>query len=256
MTDTHTHLYLFDSYEQGRDALKKAIDEGVDRLIFPAVDSASIDAMLKMQGEFPNNTSIAYGLHPTSVNVEWRSELTSIVNKIKESESLPIAIGEVGIDLYWDKSFRDQQIEAFSFQTEMAKEAALPMIIHCREGLEETLDVIKNENSGLNCVFHSFTGSKNDVETIRKVGDYYFGINGVVTYKNAETLRDALPIIGLDRILLETDSPYLAPVPFRGKRNESAYIVHVAKKIADVLHVSFEDVVETTNRNASAFFKI
>ena len=159
--------------------------------------------------------------------------------------------------MYWDKTFREEQISALNVQFGWAEALSLPVILHCRDGLNEVLEVIDNYKGNVpQIVFHSFGGSVADVERIKKSGDFYFGINGVVTFKNAQDLRDALPSIGLDRILLETDSPYLAPVPYRGKRNESSYIPIIAKKIAEVLGVSEEAVATATTANAESFFNL
>ena len=167
-----------------------------------------------------------------------------------------VAVGEVGIDLYWDTTYKEQQMEAFDTQLHWAEERRLPVIIHCREGLPTITDVFRNYSGSLPaCVFHSFGGTNDDVELIRSFGDFYFGINGVVTFKNSK-LSETLPVIGLDRILLETDCPYLTPVPHRGKRNESAYVPYIAQKVADTLGVSIDEVSETTDRNAQNLFRI
>jgi hypothetical protein len=166
-----------------------------------------------------------------------------------------VAVGEVGIDLYWDSTYRKEQMKAFSEQLRWAASRDLPVIIHCRDGLDEICDVFDGFGRTLpECVFHSFGGSLSDLHRIRRYGDFYFGINGVVTFKNAH-VDDLLKPIGLNRILLETDCPYLTPVPYRGKRNESAYIPLIAEKIADTLGVSVEEVSEVTDRNAADFFK-
>ena len=166
-----------------------------------------------------------------------------------------MAIGEIGIDLYCDRTYREQQLIAFSRQVDWAISRDLPVIIHCRDGLDEILAVLAEKAGKVRGVFHSFGGSADDVRRIRETGDFYFGINGIVTFKNSK-LGDTLPEIGLDRILLETDSPYLAPVPFRGKRNESAYIVNIAERVAACLNVSCKEVEETTTANAVRLFSI
>jgi TatD DNase family protein len=163
-----------------------------------------------------------------------------------------VAVGEIGIDLYWDKTYRAEQIAVFEKQCQAAVDLDLPIIIHCREGLDETLQVV-SQFPTLRGVFHSFGGTADDVARIREIGDYYFGVNGIVTFKNSK-LRDVLPTIGLNRILLETDSPYLAPVPYRGKRNESAYIVSTAHCVADALGVPYDVVAEQTSENARNLF--
>lgn len=254
MIDTHTHLYLFDEFEQGRAAVERAIDAKVDTMIFPAVDGESIDNLVAMHKLYPHNTHIAMGLHPTSVDASWRSKLQSIESYIAKENIKPVAIGEVGIDLYWDTTFADAQKEAFTFQIDMANTLNLPLIIHCRNGLDLAAAALKGKDT--RGVFHSFTGCIEDVKKIRSCGDFYFGINGVITYKNAAELRESLPQIGLSRILLETDSPYLAPHPMRGKRNESSYLQYIVAKISEVLNVKEEDVIATTTQNARMLFSI
>ncbi len=251
--DTHTHLYLDEFRPSPECAVERAIDAGVDKLLFPNVDISTIEPMKHLQSLFPTNIAMAMGLHPTEVGSNWRDDLAIIKN---EQQQYPyVAIGEIGIDLYWDKTYRDEQMMVFAEQIRWATERNLPIIIHCRDGLAEVLSVLDNAQTMPRGVFHSFGGSVEDVEQIRRRGDFYFGINGIVTFKNSK-LRDVLPTIGLDRILLETDSPYLAPVPFRGKRNESAYLIHTAAYIANCLNVSIEDVATTTSLSANKLFGI
>ena len=191
---------------------------------------------------------------------DWREELDDIVKIL--SATSPVAIGEVGIDLYWDDSNLELQKEAFIAQILLAAETDLPVIIHCRDGVEVCCECIGKARALIKSgelpplVFHSFTGSPDDVVRIRKVCDPYFGINGVVTFKNSGALPDAVKEIGLDRLLLETDSPYLAPVPKRGRRNESSYLTFINSRIAEILGLSPEETAEATTRNAKAFFKI
>ncbi len=255
LIDTHTHLYLDDFAPAIDSAVKRAFEAGVDKLIFPNVDLQTIEPMNCLHNLFPENTYMAIGLHPTEIGDDWKSDLAKIESELLNDLKKYVAIGEVGIDLYWDKSYRDQQIEAFSCQVDWALEHDLPVIIHCREGLDEVLDVLSSKIGPVKGVFHSFGGTVQDVERIRAVGDFYFGINGIVTFKNSK-LCDTLSAIGIDRIVLETDSPYLAPVPFRGKRNESAYIVYVAERIADLMGISVAEVVDKTGENAAKLFSI
>lgn len=253
MIDTHTHLYLseFEPDGGGEAAVRRAIDAGVETLIFPNVDLDSIDPLAKLAAKFPENIRIAKGLHPTEVKADWQTVLNEIL-AYKELPSPPVAIGEIGIDLYWDKTFRSEQMDAFDYQCSLAQDRDLPVIIHCRDGLDEVLEVLGG-HGGLRGVFHSFGGTPKDVARIRKTGDFYFGINGIVTFKNSK-LDITLPSIGLDRIVLETDSPYLAPVPHRGKRNESSYIPLIAAKIAEVLNADKAVVTAATTANAQALF--
>ena len=255
MIDTHTHLYTSAFAQDSAEAVERAISEGVGFMILPNIDFHSVAHMVDLHLRFPKYTRIAIGLHPTEVKTTWRENIEEI---LRAAETItPTAIGEVGIDLYWDKTFRRQQIDAFAYQIEIAKEHDLPVIIHCREALNDIIDVIKAAgNNTPKLVFHSFTGSIDDVKKIRKIADPMFGINGVVTFKNAKELHSAIPIIGLDRIVLETDSPYLAPVPKRGKRNESAYLPFVLEKVAELLELEPDTVEKATDRNAISFFNI
>lgn len=255
MIDTHTHLYTAEFSEDSDSAINRAIAAGVDLMIFPNIDVDSMAPMLSLHRRNPIRTRVAIGLHPTEVRTTWRSDLEKIMQASEDIS--PVAIGEVGIDLYWDKTLRSEQRDAFAAQIEIAKERQLPIIIHCREALDDILDVIRGIEAPLpKMVFHSFTGSAADVAKIRSVVDPMFGINGVVTFKNARDLQEAIPAIGLERIMLETDSPYLAPVPKRGTRNESAYLPYVLGKVAELLHLDPKAVEEATDRNASSFFNI
>lgn len=253
IVDTHTHLYL-PEFESPSAAVERAIGAGVGHMVFPNVDLSTIEPMLALHKLYPGNTSVAMGLHPTEVGDDWESVLARIESEF-DSTCKFVAVGEIGIDLYWDKTYRLQQREVFRRQVNLAADRGLPVIIHCREGLDDVLDVLSSVERLPTGVFHSFGGSVADVERIRSIGDFYFGINGIVTFKNS-SLRDVLPAIGIDRLLLETDSPYLAPVPHRGKRNESAYIVHTAAYVANVLCLSLQDVHDITTANASSLFNL
>ncbi|TFU94872.1 TatD family deoxyribonuclease [Barnesiella sp. WM24] len=253
MVDTHTHLYL-PEFESPSAAVERAIGAGVGHMVFPNVDLSTIEPMLALHKLYPDNTSVAMGLHPTEVGDDWESVLARIESEF-DSTCKFVAVGEIGIDLYWDKTYRLQQREVFRRQVNWAADRGLPVIIHCREGLDDVLDVLSSVERLPTGVFHSFGGSVADVERIRSIGDFYFGINGIVTFKNS-SLRDVLPAIGIDRLFLETDSPYLAPVPHRGKRNESAFIVHTAAYVANVLCLSQQDVHDITTANASSLFNL
>lgn len=253
MTDTHTHLYLPEFEDGGAAAVRAALQAGVSSLIFPNVDHTTVLPMIELHRLFPLNTSIALGLHPTEVDPSWRDRIDEI-DALAAGEEI-VAVGEIGMDLYWEKKYESLQMQALEFQLKRAALLRLPAIIHCREALPQTLEVIAglgNEQPAL--IFHSFTLGPDEVGAIRKVCDPMFGINGVVTYKNAQPLRDALPEIGLDRLLTETDSPYLSPVPHRGHRNESAFIPLIADKIAQTLSLSRDAVASATSRNAEAIF--
>lgn len=256
MIDTHTHLYLPEEFgAEGADAILRAQAVGVEQFVFPNVDVSTMEPMLSLHRQFPEITSIGAGLHPTEVKANWREEMAKTLGLLDEPGC--VAVGEVGIDLYWDKTFREEQMDAFEAQLRIAQKRNLPVIIHCREGLTEVLEVFGRIGDVLpTVIFHSFTMGIEAVREIRRHTDAWFGINGVVTFKSAQTLRDALPEIGLDRIILETDSPYLAPVPHRGKRNESAYLPAISACIAGVLGVTPEAVDIVTTANARKVFRL
>ena len=255
LIDTHTHLYLDEFQPSPSEAVVRAINAGVEKMIFPNVDLSTIEPMKALQKEFPQNAFMAMGLHPTEVSESWENDLDKVYKELIANKEKYIAIGEIGIDLYWDKTYRKEQLLVLRKQFDWAVEFDLPVIIHCREGLNEILEVLDAMENKPRGVFHSFVGTIEDVEQIRSRGDYYFGINGIVTFKNSK-LREVLSTIGLDRILLETDAPYLAPVPHRGKRNESAYIVHTAAHIAQSLSLSMHHVETITTENAQKLFGI
>lgn len=256
MIDTHTHLYLseFGAPDEQCAVVARAIEAGVDKMIFPNVDLATIAPMRALAAEFPSNIKMAMGLHPTEVGPGWRDALATVEAEHLAHETDYIAVGEVGIDLYWDKTYADEQMQAFDAQVSLAARLGIPVIIHCREGLDQALEVMQG-HKGVPAVFHSFGGTAQDVDRIRSVGDYYFGINGIVTFKNSK-LRQTLPHIGIERIITETDSPFLAPVPHRGSRNESAMMTHIAVTIADALGLSAEEVDATTTYNANSLFQL
>lgn len=256
LIDTHTHLYLpeFDADNDDTltdDSVTRAVKAGVTHMIFPNVDLTTIRPMHDLAARHHHTVSMAMGLHPTSVGDGWKDDLAQISDIIADGSDY-VAIGEVGIDLYWDKTYRDVQMQVFEKQAQFATGLGLPLIIHCREGLSEALEVLQGVN-GVSGVFHSFGGNATDVDAVRRVGDFYFGINGIVTFKNSDLSRH-IPAIGLERILLETDSPYLTPVPFRGKRNESAYLPYVADKIADILGRPVSEIAENTAANTRRLF--
>lgn len=253
MIDTHTHLYLpeFDADGGGAAAVRRALAAGVDRMIMPNVDLTTAAPLASLVAQFPGKVFSAMGLHPTEVKDDHAEVLARIFELLGDGDG-HVAVGEVGIDLYWDTTYREAQMQVFALQADKARQLGLPLIIHCREGLDETLEVLADYPDGP-VVFHSFGGTEADVERIRRLGDYYFGINGIVTFKNSR-LREVLPAIGIDRLLLETDSPYLAPVPKRGRRNESAFLPHIAAHIGDTLQMSADAVARTTTANAERLF--
>lgn len=256
MTDTHTHLYSRQYGADAAGAVERALAAGVGHMVLPNTDRDSIGPLLELHRRYPECTSVAMGLHPTDITDVWAEDLKEIEHRLDTERC--VAVGEVGMDLYHDRSRREEQREVFARQLRMAIERGLPVIIHCREALEDTLEVlniVKAEGRGLPpLVFHSFTGGRDDVRRIREVCDPMFGINGVVTFKNSVPLQEAVPMIGLERIVLETDSPYLAPVPYRGKRNESAYLPEVCVKVAQLTGKTPAQVEAVTDANARHLF--
>lgn len=254
MIDTHTHLYFPEYGEEIHEVMKRCKDNGVSHFILPNVDEESIPQVKNFHQQYPETTSMAMGLHPTEVKEGWESVVDLMEKELETSQYK--AVGEIGIDLYWDTSTLEIQKQAFERQLMIAEKLRLPVIIHSRSAFEETMEVIEKVKPTVPLIFHSFTGNKENVARIRQSCDPFFGINGVVTYKNAPELREAIPEIGLEKLLLETDAPFLSPVPHRGKRNDSSYIVHVRDKIAEVLGKDPVEVEEITDRNARQIFGI
>lgn len=254
MIDTHTHPYLQEFEEGGTEAVKRAIDAGVTHMVLPNVDTSTIGPMMNLHRLFPEKTSVAMGLHPTEVGEDWEETVAMMENLLENGDFC--AVGEAGLDLYWDATGEQRQREAFRRQLQNAERLRLPVIIHCREALEQVLEEISEVKPTVPLLFHSFTGGPEEVRKIREVADPMFGINGVVTFKNAASLREALPQIGIDRIVLETDAPYLAPVPHRGKRNEPAYITSTCRCVAATLGMTYEEVERITDSNAREFFHL
>lgn len=251
MIDTHSHIYLPEFDGDRHDTVARAQAAGVSHIVLPNVDLTTIEPMYELHAKYPAYTSMAMGLHPTEVNSDYRTALDSIAAMLDKQHF--VAIGEIGIDMYWDQTYRAEQQEALAEQIGWALARDLPIIIHCRNGIDEVLEVF-DKFERLPCgVFHSFGGTADDVRRIRRYGDFYFGINGVATFKRSQ-VPAVLPEIGIDRILLETDSPYLAPVPHRGRRNESAYIPLIASCIASNMGLTPQQVSDITDANARNLF--
>lgn len=253
LVDTHTHLYLSAFHADRDDVIVRAIEAGVDKLFLPNIDRSSIAGMLELAARYPDHCFPMMGLHPTSVKKDYHSEL-AVVHK--ELESKPFcAVGEVGIDLYWDKTFKKEQIDAFHQQVNLAVVHDLPLVIHSRNSFDLIAAILEEYNNPqIKGVFHSFTGNMRQAEKAITLG-FKMGIGGIVTFKNSG-LDAVVRNTDLSNIILETDSPYLAPVPKRGKRNESAYLVFIAEKVAKLHSIDIAEVAETTTRNAMALFCI
>ena len=253
ITDTHTHLYS-EQFNDDRNAMmQRAKNAGVSRFFIPAIDSSYSKSMFQLEKDFPEDVFLMMGLHPTSVNKNYLDELAHVKKWIDKRHFC--AIGEIGIDLYWDKSFLKQQKEAFKTQIQWAKEKKWPVVIHCREAFDEIFEVLESEKSDdLNGIFHCFTGTKEQAE---KAISYHMklGIGGVITFKNGK-IDQFLKDIDIKHIVLETDSPYLAPIPYRGKRNESAYITEVVDKLTTIYGLSFDEIASITTQNSKDVFGI
>ena len=251
--DTHTHLYVKQFKEDIDIVIQRSIDKGINKFIFPAIDSSHFNDMHNLKDKYPNNIYLMSGLHPTDVKEDFKDELEFVVNSLKTRDY--VAIGEIGIDLYWDKTYLNEQQEAFRFQIRLAIKNDLPIVIHCRDAFNEIFEILDKENCHkLRGVFHCFTGTLEQAKRAIDLG-FVLGIGGVVTFKNGG-IDKFLNQIELKHIVLETDSPYLAPVPFRGKRNESSYIVYVIEKLSEIYGLSNEEIADVTTKNAEKVFAL
>jgi len=253
LTDTHTHLYS-EAFDEDRDAMiQRALDAGIERFFIPAIDSTYTQAMLELEKAYPKNVFLMTGLHPTHVKENYKEELKHIEELLTRRSFY--AIGEIGIDLYWDKTLLKQQQEAFKYQIQLAKKYKLPIVIHCRDAFDEVFEVLESEKGeDLFGIFHCFTGT---LEQAKRAISYNMklGIGGVVTFKNGkiDTFLNEIP---LTEIVLETDAPYLAPTPYRGKRNESLYLTEVAGKLVDIYNTSLKEIVTITTNNSKEVFGV
>ena len=251
LIDTHCHLYLPEYDRDLETVMERALQAGVEKFYLPAIDSRTMERVLQMEERYPSVAFAMAGLHPCSVKEDFRTEL-DLIRQLLQSRKF-VAIGEVGLDYYWDKTFVMQQQEAFREQINLARQYSLPVIIHSRNATRECLDIIlENLDGKLKGIFHCFSGDEKMALEIGETG-FLLGIGGVITYKNAG-LAEALANVPLEYMVLETDAPYLTPVPFRGKRNESSYLSFIVQKLADVKGVSVEEVEEITTANAQRVF--
>lgn len=251
LIDTHTHIYLEEFDEDREEMIQRALDSGVEQFFLPNIDSSSITRMLDLEEAYPGRCFAMMGLHPCSVKENFKEELAIVREWLDERPFC--AVGEIGIDLYWDKTFLEQQKEAFLIQVDWAKELGVPIVIHSREATDILIELVEQaKDERLTGVFHCFSGTEEQARRIIGLG-FYLGIGGVVTFKNAG-LDKVMEKAGLEHVVLETDSPYLAPVPRRGKRNESAYVRLVAEKLAAIKGISFREVAEVTTKNAERLF--
>lgn len=254
LTDTHTHLYSEEFQNDRDEMIARAISAGVSRFFIPAIDSSANEVMYGLESKYPENVFLMMGLHPVYVKPEsWEKELEIVTSELERRKFY--AVGEIGIDLYWDKSTLDIQKKAFQYQIQLAKKHQLPINIHCREAFDEIFEVLELEKSAdLFGIFHCFSGDLNQAKTAISYG-MKLGIGGVATFKNGkiDTFLNQIP---LEHIVLETDSPYLAPAPYRGKRNESAYIAIIAQKLAEIYGVSVEEIARITTQNSREVYGI
>ena len=253
LIDTHTHLYL-EQFDGDRDeVVQRAIEQGVEKMLLPNIDQSSMDSLWDLCQKYPKNFFPMTGLHPTSVKEDYKKELDIVAHELSTRKY--IAVGEIGIDLYWDKTFQNEQREALLFQFDLAIKHHLPVVIHSRDSFSEIMEVIETFDSPyLKGVFHCFSGTEQEALKIIDKG-FLLGLGGVLTFKNT-TLREEIKNIDLKNIVLETDAPYLTPTPYRGKRNESAYVYYVAKTLAEVHNMSIHEIANITSQNAENLFNI
>jgi TatD DNase family protein len=253
--DTHTHLYL-EEFDNDRDqVVRSAIDKGVKYIFLPNIDSSSIDGMMGLSVNFPDHCFPMMGLHPTSVKANYLEEIAVVEEHLSSSGNRFCAIGEIGIDLYWSREFEDCQLSVFSFQLDLAVKYNLPVVIHTRNSFEQAVSVIEEKyNPAIRGVFHCFGGSLKQAEKAIELG-FLLGIGGIITYKNSG-LQQVVSKIALEHLVLETDAPFLPPVPYRGQRNESKYIPVIAQKISEIKGTSIDAVAHITTENALKLFKI
>jgi len=253
ITDTHTHLYSEAFDDDRADMMQRTLDTGVSRLFIPAIDSTYTNSMLQLEKDYPENVFLMMGLHPTHVKDNYKTELQHVTDMLDTHKFY--AVGEIGIDLYWDKSTLAIQQEAFRVQIQLAKKHQLPIVIHCREAFDEVFEILEEEKGqDLFGIFHCFTGS---LEQAHQAISYNMklGIGGVATFKNGK-IDQFLNQIELKHIVLETDAPYLAPKPFRGKRNESSYIIKVVEKLAEIYQTTEQTIADLTTENSKQVFGV
>jgi len=249
--DTHAHLYSTPLKENIEGIMKNAMNNGIDTIIMPAIDSSTLEAMLEVEVGYPENCMAMMGLHPCSVKENVKEELAIIETQLQKRKF--IAIGEIGLDYYWDKTFMTQQMEAFQIQMQWALDYKLPIAIHTRNAMGETIEAVKPfAQKGLRGIFHCFSGSKESAEQIISMG-FHLGLGGVLTYKNAG-VAEAIKDIPMEWLVLETDAPYLSPVPYRGKTNEPSYMIQVAMKLAEIKNLPLHEVASITTNNAEKLF--
>ena len=253
LIDTHTHIYDHQFSLDRNEAVQRALEAGVTMMLLPNVDASTIAPMLELHEQFPDCTRVMMGLQPEEVKEDYKAILAMMEKELERN--IYIGVGEVGLDFYWDSTFEKQQLDAFETQLDWAKQLHLPLSIHCRNAFDKMIRILeRKQDGGLSGIMHCFTGTEEEAKVYLELG-FHLGLGGVTTYKNCG-LKDYLPNLPLDRIVLETDAPYLAPVPCRGKRNEPAFLVHTAQKIADIIQIPVEELAAATTANAKALFRL
>ena len=251
LVDTHTHLYD-PAFDVDREAtVQRALEAGVGMMLMPNVDASTVAPMLELHEQYPDCTRVMMGLQPEEVKEDYKQVLDLMEKELERG--IYVGVGEVGLDFYWDSTFEKEQLDAFETQLDWAKQLGLPLSIHCRNAFDKMVRILEHkQDGGLRGIMHCFTGTEEEAKVYLELG-FHLGLGGVTTYKNCG-VKDYLPNLPLDRIVLETDAPYLAPVPCRGKRNEPAFLVHTAQKIADILQIPVEELTATTTANARSLF--
>lgn len=253
LIDTHSHIYSEDFVNDIDEVIQRGYDNDIKKIVLPNIDSGSVKRLFDLTDSYPHLCFPLLGLHPTSVSEDYKEELQAIEYWMDKREFY--GIGEIGIDLYWDRTYLEQQEDAFRHQVKLAKSRNLPIVIHVRNSFNEVFKIVEEEQDGsLTGIFHCFSGTKEEAQKVIDAG-FLLGIGGVVTFKNSD-LDEVLSHINLEHLVLETDSPYLSPVPKRGRRNETAYLVYVAQKVAEIYDVSVEQVAEITTSKARSLFRI
>ena len=273
LIDTHTHIYDHQFSLDRNETIQRALEAGVKMMLMPNVDASTIAPMLELHQKYPDCTRVMMGLQPEEVKEDYKEVLSVMEKELSDASpsspvlspqsSVPspqsrvhyVGVGEVGLDFYWDATYEKQQLDAFETQLDWAKQLSLPLSIHCRNAFEKMVKILeKKQDGGLRGIMHCFTGTEEEAKVYLDLG-FHLGLGGVTTYKNC-SVKDFLPNLPLDRIVLETDAPYLAPVPCRGKRNEPAFLVHTAQKIAEILQIPVEELAEVTTKNVQTLFQL
>ena len=253
LIDTHTHIYDHQFSLDRSETVQRALEAGVKMMLLPNVDASTIAPMLALHEQYPDCTRVMMGLQPEEVKEDYKTVLATMEKELEKD--MYVGVGEVGLDFYWDATFEKQQLDAFETQLDWAKQLHLPLSIHCRNAFDKMVKILEHkQDGGLRGIMHCFTGTEEEAKVYLELG-FHLGLGGVTTYKNCG-VKDYLPNLPLDRIVLETDAPYLAPVPCRGKRNEPAFLVHTAQKIADILQMPLEDFAAATTANVKDLFQL